>query len=80
VLTDLDSVDAICNLAVCARLLDAGTKVSVLQGDAAIVATRRINDLTGRDGTVRVDPVATPPTVGGGRIGDLLAVAVVLCR
>jgi hypothetical protein len=29
---------------------------------------------------VGVNPVAPPPTVGGGRVGDLLAVAVLRCR
>jgi hypothetical protein len=37
-----------------------------------------ISNLPGRDGPVGVDSVAPPPTVGGGRVGDLFAVAVQL--
>jgi hypothetical protein len=76
VLTDLKPVNAVGDLAVFARLLDAGTEVSVSQRDAALVAARGIDDLIGRNGAVRVDPVATTTTVGGGRIGGLLAVSV----
>ena len=79
-LTDPQPVDAVRDLAVRARLLDARTEVSVLQSDAVFVAARRIDNLTGRDGTVGVDPVATPTTEGGGRVGDLLAVALSRCR
>ena len=75
-LTDLQPVNAGRDLAVLARLLDAWTDVGVPQCDAVFVAARGIDNLTGRDGTVRVDPVAPPPTVGGGRVVDLLAVAV----
>jgi hypothetical protein len=79
VLTCFEPVNAIRNLAVCARLLDASTEVSVLQSDAVFVAARGIDNLCGRHRTVDFDPVAPPPTVGGGRVGDLLAVAVLLC-
>ena len=76
VLTDLQPVDTGRDLAVPARLLDAWTDVGVPQCDAVFVAASSIDNLPGRDGTVRVDPVAPPPTVGGGRVVDLLAVAV----
>ena len=48
----------------------------MLQSDAVIVAARGIDNLSGGYGTVSVDPVAPPTPVGGGRVGDLLAVAV----
>jgi hypothetical protein len=35
--------------------------------------------MAGRDGTASLNPVPLPPTVGGGRVGDLLAVAVSGC-
>ena len=79
VLTDFQPVDAVGDLAVLARLLDARTEVGVLQRDAAFVAARGIDNLPSRNGTVGVDPVASPTTVGGGWVGDLLAVAVLLC-
>ncbi len=62
-LTDLKPVDTVGNLAVLARLLDSWTEVGVSQRDAALVAARRIDNLPGRNGTVRVDPAAPPPTV-----------------
>jgi hypothetical protein len=76
VLTDLQPVDAGRDLAVPARLLNAWTDVGVPQRDAVFVAARGIDNLTMRYGTVRLDPVAPPPTVGGRRVVDLLAVAV----
>lgn len=79
VLTDLQPVNAGRNLAVLARLLDAWTDIGVPQCDAVFVVASGIDNLPGRDGTVRVDPVAPPPTVCGGSVGDLLAVAVYLC-
>jgi hypothetical protein len=79
VLTDLQPVDAVGDLAVGAQLLDAGTKVSVRQSDAVLVAARGIDNLTFRDSTVCVDPVALSPTVCSGRIGDLFTVASLLC-
>jgi hypothetical protein len=57
-------------------LLDAWTDAGVPQSDAVFVAASGIDNLPGRDGTMRVDPVAPPPTVSGGRVVDLLAVAV----
>ncbi|MFZ0797109.1 MAG: hypothetical protein WCA13_15950 [Terriglobales bacterium] len=48
--------------------------------DAVFVAARRIDNLTRRDGTMRVDPVAPSPTICCGRVGDLFTVAVLLCR
>lgn len=75
-LTDLQPVNAGRDLAVLARLLNAWTDAGVPQCDAVFVAASGINNLPGRDGTVRVDPVAPPPTVGGGRVVNLLAVAV----
>ncbi|MGB6625477.1 MAG: hypothetical protein WBE43_11900 [Candidatus Acidiferrales bacterium] len=76
VLTDPQPVNAGRDLAVLARLLDAWTEVRVSQRDAALVAARSIDNLTISYGTVRLDPVAPPPTVGGGRVVDLLAIAV----
>jgi len=76
VLTDLQPADAVGDLAVRARLLDASTEVRVLQRYAALVAARGIDNLTRWNGTVGVNPVAPSPTVGGGCVGDLLAVAV----
>ena len=75
VLTDLQPMNALGDLAVLARRLDPWTKVGMSQGDAVLVAAQSIDDLLRRDGTVGVDPVAPPPTVGGGQVGDLLAVA-----
>ena len=80
VLTYFEPVNAIRNLAVCARLLDSWSEVRVSQRDAAVVAARGIHNLTRWNGTVGFDPVALPPTVGGGQVGDLLAVAMQLCR
>jgi hypothetical protein len=42
------------------------------------VTARHIDNLTFRDTTVHVSPIAPTPTVSGGRVGDLLAVAVPL--
>ncbi|MGB8782131.1 MAG: hypothetical protein WCD02_03365 [Terriglobales bacterium] len=75
VLTDLQPVDAVGNLAVLARLLDSRTEIGVSQRDAVSIAAGGIDDLPGRDLTVGVDPVAPTTTEGGGRVGDLLAVA-----
>lgn len=75
VLPDFQPVDAGRDPAVLARLLDPWAEKSVSQRDAVFVAASGIDNLPGRGGTVRVDPVAPPPTVGGGLIGDLLAVA-----
>jgi hypothetical protein len=75
VLTDLQPVNAGRDLAVLARLLDAWTDVGVPQCDAVFVAASGIDNLVRRHGTMGVDPVAPPPTVCGGRVGDLLAVA-----
>ncbi len=79
VVTDLEPVNAVGDLAVLARLLDSRTEVSVSQRDTALVAARGIDNLPGRHGSVRVDPVATTTTKRGGRVGDLLAVAVLFC-
>jgi hypothetical protein len=76
VLSDFQPVNAGRDLAVLARLLDPWTEISVSQCDAAVAAARGIYNLTGSDAPVCVDPVAPPPTVGGGRVVDLLAVAV----
>jgi len=75
VLTDLQPMNALGDLAVLARRFDPWTKVAMSQGDAVLVAARGIDNLPRRDGTVGVDPVAPPPTVGGRGVGDLLAVA-----
>ena len=75
-LPDLQPVNAVRELSVAARLLNAWTDVGVPQCDAVFVAASGIDNLPGRDGTVRLDPVAPPPTVGGGRVGDILAVGV----
>jgi len=80
VLTDFEPVNTLGNLGVLARLLNSWTKIGVLQRDAALVAARGIDNLSGRDGTVGVDPVATTTTKGGGQVGDLLAVALSRCR
>jgi hypothetical protein len=79
VLTDLQPVNAGRNLAVLTWLLDAWTGVGVPQCDAVFVAASCIDNLPGRDGTVRVDPIAPPPTVSGGRVVDLLAAPVLPC-
>ena len=68
-LTDLQPMNALGDLAVLARRLDPWTKVAMSQGDAVLVAARGINNLPRRDGTVGVDPVTTPATVGGGQVG-----------
>ena len=75
VLPDLQPVDAGRDLVVPARRLDAWTDVGVPPCDAVFVAASGTDNLTMRYATVGVDPVAPPPTVGGGRVGDLLAVA-----
>ncbi len=75
VLTYFEPVNAIRNLAVRTRLLDAWTEIRMLQSDAALIAARRIDHLTGRNGAVGVDPVAPTTSVGGGWVGDPLAVA-----
>jgi hypothetical protein len=79
VLTDPQPVNTIRNLAVSARMLDAWSEVGVPQRDAVLVAARGIANLSRRDGTVRVDPVALPPPRSGRGIADLLAVAVLFC-
>jgi len=60
--TDALSVNAVGNLAVLPRLLDAWTEVGVLQRDAVSIPARGIDNLSGRNGAVCVDPVAPPPT------------------
>jgi hypothetical protein len=57
-------------------LLDSRTKIGVSQCDAALVAARGIDNLAGRYGAVGINPVAPPPTVSSGRVGDLFAIAV----
>jgi hypothetical protein len=49
VLTDFQPVNAIRDLAVLARLFDARSEVGVQQRDAALVAARDIDNLSGRD-------------------------------
>jgi len=78
VLTDFQPVNAGRDLAVLARLVDAWTEIRVPQRDAVFVAARGIDNLPGRDGTVRVDPVATT-TAGRGRVVDVLAFTVLPC-
>ncbi len=78
-LTDLQPVNTLGNLAVLAWLLDSRTEIGVSERDAVSVAARGIDNLTGRDGTVGISPVAPPPTVGGGQVVDLLALAVLPC-
>jgi len=51
VLTDLQPVGAVGNLAVLARLLDASTEIGVSQRDAVSVAAGGIHDLTCWNGT-----------------------------
>jgi hypothetical protein len=77
-LTDLEPVYAVGDLAVRSRLLDAKTEVSMLQRDAPLVSARRIYNLTVWDEAVRVDPVAPSPTIRGRRVVDLLALASLL--
>jgi hypothetical protein len=69
-------VNAVRNLAVLAWLLNSWTEIGVSERDATSVAARGIDDLTGRDRTASIDPVAPPPTEGCGQVADLLAVAV----
>ena len=57
-LTDFQSVNTLGNLGVLARLLDAWAKIRVSQSDAVSIAARGIDNLTSRDGTVGVNPVA----------------------
>jgi hypothetical protein len=76
VLTDSQPVNTVGNLAVRARLLNSWTEIGVSERDAVFIAARGIDNLAGRDGTVGVNPVAPPPTVGGGQVGDLFAIAV----
>jgi hypothetical protein len=75
VLTDFQPVNALCNFAVLAWWLDAWTEMGMLERDAVLVAARGIDDLSGTYGAVRVDPIALPPTVCSGRVGDFLTVA-----
>ena len=75
VLADFQSMNPLGYLAVLARRLNPGAKAAMSQGNAVLVAARGINNLARRDRTVSVDPIASPPTVGGGSVGDLLAVA-----
>ncbi|MFZ0732137.1 MAG: hypothetical protein WAM79_07420 [Candidatus Sulfotelmatobacter sp.] len=64
-LTDLEPVDSVSNLAVLARLLDARTEIGVPQRDAVSIAAGGIDNLAGRNGTVGVNPVAPSATIGG---------------
>jgi hypothetical protein len=80
VLTDFQPVNAVGDLAVLARLLHSWTEIGVPQRDAVSIPAGGIDNLTAWDGTVGVDPVALPPTVCGGRIGDVFTVAASLCR
>lgn len=50
-LTDPQPVNTFGDFGILAQLLDAGTKVSVLQSDAPLVAARRIDNLPSRNGT-----------------------------
>jgi hypothetical protein len=79
-LTDLQPANTLGNLGVLARLLNSRTKIGVSQRDAVFVTARGIDNLLGRDGAVAVNPVAPPPTVCGGRVGNLFAVAFSRCR
>jgi hypothetical protein len=76
VLTDFQSANTLGDFWIFARLLNSGTEIGVSQRDAVPVAARGIDNLAGRDGAVGVNPVAPPPTVGSGQIGDLFAIAV----
>jgi hypothetical protein len=78
-LTDFEPVNAVGNLAVRARLLDKWAKIGVLQRDAVFISAGGIDDLTVRNRTVGVNPIAPTPTVCSGGILDLLAVAVMPC-
>jgi hypothetical protein len=60
-------VNTLGNLGILARLLNSRTEIGVSQCDAALVAARGVDDLAGRYRAVRVDPVATTTTKGGGR-------------
>jgi len=75
-LTDFQPVNAVRDLAILAPWLNSWTEIGVPQRDAMRVAARGVDNLPGRDGPVGFDPVAPPPAVGRGRVGDLLAVAV----
>ena len=79
VLTDFQPVNTLGNLGVLAGLLNSRTKIRVLERDAMSVATGGIDNLSSRDETVGVNPVAPSPTVGRGQVADLLAVAFSLC-
>jgi hypothetical protein len=76
VLTDFQPVNMLGNLWVLARLLNSLTEIGVSERDAVFVAAGGIDNLAGRDGTPSLNPVALPPSIGGGRVGDLFAVAV----
>jgi hypothetical protein len=78
VLTYFEPVNALGDLAVRARLLDASTEVGVLHRDAALVAAGGIHNLTRWNGTVGFDPVSPTTTIRGRWVGDLLTVAMLL--
>jgi hypothetical protein len=59
VLPDLQPVDAGRERSVPARLLNAWTDAGAPQCDAVFVAASGIDNLPGRDGTVRVDPLSS---------------------
>jgi len=79
VLTDFHSVDALGELAIRAGLFDSRTEVCVLKSDAVSIAAGGIDNLTFRNGTVGVNPIAPTPTVCSRKIGDLFAVAMSSC-
>ena len=79
VLTDPQPVNAVGNLAVLAWLLNSWTEIGVLERDEVSIAAGGIDNLTVRERAVGVSPVAPTTTIGGGQVGDLLAISVYRC-
>jgi hypothetical protein len=75
VLTDFQIVNTLGNLGVLAWLLNSRTEIGV-----SLIVARGFDNLGRWDGAVGVNPVAPSPTVGGGGIDDLFAIATSRCR
>jgi len=78
-LIDFQRVNSVRKLTIFPGLLDTRTKKRVLQCDAVPIATRGIDNLTGRDRAVGINPVSPSPAVGSRGVGDLLAITVSSC-
>jgi hypothetical protein len=72
-LADSEFLNAVGNLAIFALVLDFRTEICVLQGDAVLIAARRIDNLSSGSRAVRLHPIAATTTKSGGYVLDFFA-------